>query len=391
MKRFRSLIGVSVMCMAVGACGVKKDMDKMMDTTEEMGKTTEEMNNTTKEMAGTTREMGDRMEDAFHGLREGIGEEKMELHFAKMLEASSTGEKVDHALVFFAAMDFQHWQGDHEDNDVRRDQLIYKNVEYFMSKVNNLVDDDLSVGTPLLSMSARNNWKSLGALAVAMSKIHPDQNVRAERLEFNAISFYDILATALTQKDKYENGVEVPGWVEKVLEKEEVAVYLMQLRHNFMKGVILGEMSDYEEGWFDGMLNKIGYAWMGSTINLKDFNKAKVKKWVELLWKARKTQELLEMMGHELEFNSVLNDSFAGVEFVDYLNFPPYGLETVGEYDVSHGPGPARTAPILEQRYITLETFPGVALNTLSPELQGADVHTNFFLRFFDLQSYGQE
>lgn len=386
MGSFRTFLGVILSVALLSACSAKKDLDKMMDTTEEMGKTTKDMNNTTKEMNETTKEMGDRMEDAFHGLREGIGEEKMELHYEKLLEADTTGTKIEHALIFFAAMDFQHWQGDHEDDDKKRDQLIYKNVEYFFSKINDIVDDDQSVKTPLLSSKKRNHWKALGALAVAMSKIHPDQQSLSEKLNFTPLSFYDILASGLKQKEQYEKGEDVPSWVEKVLEKEDVAIYLMQLRHNFLKGVILGEMSDFEEGWFDGMINKVGYAWMGSKVNLSEFNNAQMKKWVELLWKSRKTQELLEGLGEELQFNSVLVNSFAKVQFIDYINYPPAGLETVPHPLFKNGP------PSIVQHVLTSETFANAtSIDPLNMDLQGQDLLTNFISRFEDLKSYGVE
>lgn len=280
-----------VLVLGLTACDMKDKLDRMSETTEQMGDSTENLETQSEHLS-------DRTEELYVNMREVESVNMQNEAFTHVLEDEGVISKAHYALIYFGAMEFQHWRPGHTDDEPKRDRLFLKSVEMFFSKIDDLVEDSFPISTLLPS----NEWISLSVLAVGMSKIHPEQYARAEHYGFQALSFYDVLKQGLRLKAAYESGESVPEYAVKILENERTVRYLLQLRHNFFKALVLGRLTTFEEGLWDRF-------WMliwGWDVDLSRYPAAEVSLLNEWLWKSMETQTFISEIGDVV----VHNDNF---------------------------------------------------------------------------------
>lgn len=331
----------------------------MLETTKDVSNTTKEVAETSEEIKEESKIIRGRTADLYLGSLEAFGEQIMNDRFELLKKANTTTEKLSHAVIIMAAMDYQNWQGEFDHDAPLREYLIDKNLEYLFSSLRRFSVDNLPIDPPVLRPKQFNNWKSLGALSVAMSKIHPNQKRMAEIQKFEPLSVFDIIAESLLHKSQLEAGGELPGSIRMVLENEPMAIYLLQLRHNIFKGSLLAAISDYEDGRADGLWNKVWFGFLAQSleVEIKDFNSAQYDKWSDWLWKISTTQETLKNIGETLQETSMVVRAFRKVKFVE------------------------NGQPINMQQYEDQE------IDTLNPKAQGLNSKVHFFTRFVRIQN----
>jgi hypothetical protein len=327
------VIGLCAAALALNlvACDTKKKLDKMSSTTEAMGKTTEdmskstdEMNKSTKGLEKTSSNIDGKTQLLLTGMREAESVQIQTEQLKTVLTNSDPGLKMNAALVYFAAMEFQHWYPQFE-SETKRELLFMKAVDLFFSKIDPLVDDDM----PISDDSPSGKWLALAAMSVGMSRIHPEQIADAEENGYVAMSFYDVLKSGLSAKADYLAGKKIPEYKQRILENERTIMYILQLRHNFFKGLILGRISKFEEGRWE----RIKMVLFGWDADLDEIPDAELKLLNEWLWKSMETQHYLK----DIEEPVVQSESFAKVwraghiYFTDSKNGPPLRLETAGQ------------------------------------------------------------
>lgn len=224
-----------VFSSAVG-CSLKKDMDKMADTTKKMDRKMGDLAKDTKGAKDAAINLGEKSAIAF-------GMPQVEEHYKELVEDTSTLGKLAHAISYFYAFPFQHWRGEHFESVESREESMALAVEKFFSHVNILVDDGLVVDKFFLD----NEWLSLAAFSVGMSRIFPDQERFAKRNNFKPYSMYSLITEGLSMKARSEAGEGIPRWASIVLRHEQVAYYLLQLRHNYFPLVLVSRLSNLED------------------------------------------------------------------------------------------------------------------------------------------------
>lgn len=302
--------------LAATACS---KLDKTMDTTEKMGETTDKMAQSTDTLVQKSTGIEIISDDLYTGMREVESVMTQAEVFDRIKSAPGIMEKSHYALIYFAAMEFQNWQGEGSDDEAARQRQFARGVELFFSHILDLVDDSFPVEGALFG---DNNWTVLSVMAMTMAKIHPEQEARAKRLGFKPVTFYSLIQDGLRAKGRYEAGLPVEEFELRVLENERVARYLLQLRHNFFKALVIGQLTDIEDsGWMgdyvpfvgEGLgawLNKFDKSMGGWKTDLAAIPRAEMAKVNEWLWKAWETQVFLEEIGNEPEHNGSLNNLF---------------------------------------------------------------------------------
>jgi hypothetical protein len=293
-----------VFCFAIllSGCDTKQKLDKMSDTTEKMGQSTENLEKTSDQISTRT-------DDLYVGMREAEAIKIQTESMKHVVGDAGVVSKIHYAIEYFGAAEFQHWYPSASEGTAKREELYLKAVELFFSEIDDLVADDFPVsgGSWPFSYMPSNEWIALSALSTGMSKIHPKQLALAEKYHFKAVSFYEILQSGLRAKRDYLAGKTIPEYQRKVLENERTLIYLLQLRHNFFKALVLGRLTNFEENFFDK-------AWMvafGWSAELDRMPEAETRMMNEWMWKALETQNFLREIGEEVVHNDPFNYLFS--------------------------------------------------------------------------------
>ncbi len=253
----------------------------------------------------------------FISAREVFSIQQLREAFTMIVDEEGVSKKLQQSLVYFGAFEYQHWQGDYEDRPEVREELMAKGLELFFADIDDIIDDDFDIQTPIVF--AKNNWIVLSVLATTMSQMHPRQQHLADVIGFEAMSPYDLLKNGLLMKDKYLAGEEVPRYVSIVLENERIVHYLMQLRHNFFPFIIVSKLSDFEDGLFK-KISKILFSW---DADLSYLNMAQYQKWSDYIDYVLETRSFLSEIGIEVQKNSFISKVFSNMH-LQTSNLEPF-------------------------------------------------------------------
>jgi hypothetical protein len=313
------------------ACDSKKKLDGMASTTEEMNQTTkdmakdtEEVNDQTKEVLNKSSSIDEKTQLVLTGEREAKMEDIQTKQMDLMIHSSDPEVKVNSAIIYFGVMEFQKWYPSFEDQ-AKREMLYMKAVDLFFSKIAPFLEDEMLITNDKPS----SRWMNLASLAVAMSRIHPEQVAEAKAKNYVAMSFYDILKAGLEAKSAYLAGEKISDYKLHVLENERTVLYLLQLRHNFFKALILARITNFEDQAPLGKWMMLTFGW---DADLGTFPDAELKLMNEWMWKSFETQHYLQT----IHVPVVQSESFAKVFRAGHIAYtapiaaPPLRLETTG-------------------------------------------------------------
>jgi hypothetical protein len=275
------LVGLSI------GCSLKEDLDETQATT--------------KRMEATTRGMADTTTTMYSGARSAFGLTMAKEALDKLFETSDTQAMLDYAITFFGALPFQEWQGRGRDSQEVREELYNGAVKLFFSSIQRLVDDSYPVNPKIPSK----NWLRLSALSVAMSYISDDQKVLARDYKFEARSVYDLIVEGLQRKNEFTNSDNAPEWITSILRSEDIALYMLQLRHNYFPLVIASRLSAIEDKTWGLPLNYLTQTTFWNwKVDLDRLNYAQVEQILEWLEKIDHTRVVLVNLGEKVQFNS---------------------------------------------------------------------------------------
>lgn len=289
-----------------------------------MKDSTKKMKDTTDKMSRSTEQLKKRTEDLYKGTREIISTTNQNVSFDDVLKTEGISEKLLNASIFFASMEFQHWQGDYEDTRLVREELIAKAVKYFFWKIDDLIQDDYDIETPFivgnipwLGESYR-NWINLSVLSVAMSKVHESQVEIAFKRSVPVYSMYEVIKESLSLKEKHRNGQKVPKYVEEVLRYEQTALYLLQLRHNFYPLILASKLSNIEDSFWQAAKHKY-WKWK---VNPANFNRAQYAMFEEILHLGFETRVFLKSINTQIKYNESVDKIYNNLTWIITDNKP---------------------------------------------------------------------
>lgn len=253
---------------------------RMLDVTNDMGQRTGEMNGTLKLMKSKT----DQLLDQTVGLKQGTTGFCLGSRHALTLQARGQNlaaltkeaiqpiDKIAQGGEYMMGFEYQFWGICGPSDDDNRDILMQLSAQEFMRSVQRFVN----VGKPVaplnlastsdLFFGAKSDTNNMDAnfntIAVTLHIIDPLQkviiareNARREQLaqpelpaNLQPVSMYSMIKEALTEEKDVDSGKisedQEPGYVKEILQQRQIAMRVLQARHNFLAAMFLGEVRD---------------------------------------------------------------------------------------------------------------------------------------------------
>lgn len=252
----------------LSACSMKRNLDEMHSATMQMNgntsqltQTSDQMNQTTQQLAQLTREMYEMTENlkrvataTYLQLRQGdsLSIRREQIH---AMETSKTlSKKIAEAGSYFMAFEFQLKTASDDKNAPKGDTpesraVLYQKAagEFFRTAKEYLRPDSATAPG-----SDDPDQMNLYALALAMHQINPNQEALAGEQNFKPVSMLSLVTHALSLRQPLQQGKaklsDLPAYVTEVLNNDEEAIYLLQLRYNVFSSLVLPEIAPIEQG-----------------------------------------------------------------------------------------------------------------------------------------------
>jgi|GEM_PF-6867270 len=323
--KLRAYTGLLVLTLGLIHCSA---MDDVKDTK----KTTESLDNKTSTLLDTTTDLRDKS-------KKDISNERVNARLDDLAKANDDITRIIKATELCKSFVFQQWSGrSTETAEMKMDlyedamfslmprmaALIRKN--YDLNVMNTIAPPNAppvttpsgvlqNAGGMISSMvgAPDDNFRNLASIASVMELIERDQRLASLKTGVPAESVYSLVVKGLQYKSIYNRDPsQVPAYAEQVLIYEREAVYLLQLRHNYLPIMVLSRLGNFAST--DTQEAKAYLkAWSGGQLDADQLdNAAKIEKHgVFWLQEALETQRILKTVLHyDLKFNNVLKTIF---------------------------------------------------------------------------------
>jgi hypothetical protein len=320
--------GAAILALLMSCgCSVMKKFDSMKKTTEsmenklsKMGETTNAMAQTTAQMAGTTSQMAGTTDGMagltghldntsstmYERLRQANSKDIRNQSIAKMEKAESMEGKFVEAGVYMMSFEYQLWDAKFDTEEKR--QVLYK--EAIMELMDTL-GNYIKPGMPIDISTNKAELQNLMAFSAGLHKINSNQTANAEKYGYEAYSVLDLLQQALVMNQKLKSGeiisAEIPEWAEEVLKFEDRAVYLLELRYNFLMAMPIPKISGLDDKKaFVATFKKIGLLLFKWTADFSGMNLFELKYEVQKVENGIKARDFLSSVGVNARTDSKL-------------------------------------------------------------------------------------
>lgn len=318
--KLRAYTGLLFLALGLVHCSA---LDDVKDTK----KTTDDLNNKTSVLLDTTTDLRDKS-------KKDISNERVNARLDDIEKATNDISRIVKATELCKSFVFQQWSGRSTEtaelkNDLYEDAMFSLlprlaamiNQNYDLNTMNSITPPHAgSVTTPsgiLQNVAGAassmvgapdDNWKSLASIAAVMEIVERDQQIAALKTGVPAESIYSLIVKGLQYKSLYNRDKTlVPKYAVQVLIWEKEAVFMLQLRHNYLPMMVMSRMSDYASSQNQEAM-ALGRAIWGKSLDVERLdNAAKIEEHgVHWLQEALETQRVLTRLGYKLEFNTVL-------------------------------------------------------------------------------------
>lgn len=347
MKQLKNYL-VVVMSLIAVACAEQKKLSEMHDSTVEMNDTTKELLGVTKEMRETTegldesttkmretteevvtvsKEMSTKMDDMstktvevvrvtdelYDSSRQGVSLQLRRDALDALLRAQSGGKKIEEAAKYFMSFEYQLWTSWGVDGSVeKREELMRAAVAEFLKALNEFtVKGDLapfaeSTGDARDLHGDDNKQASLNALAATVHSLNRKQEEMALKSPAHqTVSMYSMLLESLKLEQEVNEGrialESLKSYQREILVNKEIAVRLLQARHNHIAVIFLSKVLPQEglrNRWKAGLNYYLswGAKWK---LDMDALNLAQLKEYAMYLDASLKTRASLAEIGIE--------------------------------------------------------------------------------------------
>lgn len=313
---FRSLAVLFTLTAALSACSVIEDSKEMKDTLGDLNRKGDQLAKRISDVE---------VEATFERSYTKFIEETERLFGENEKGRDSTADRgYDPDMVVYAkaaiqSLLFQFWKGDYSDTVAALDDRFTLHVDVFFARVNKHIPRDFGVNV----MFPDRSYKGVGTLGAFLETVRPEYSEAVARAGLPPMSLYDVVVRALKGRDGNLSEGVLPQTHAKVLEWQQEAVYVLQLRQNFLPMLVLARMTDLQDRSDMGLFtkSKLGMMVWGHTVNLDHTNpqlrisNEQLLLWTEWLNNAAKTRQDLREAGFKPEFNTTMGKLLRAVDF----------------------------------------------------------------------------
>lgn len=329
----KSRLVLALFSLVLANCSMPGDVKDTKNTSKSieeqsrrLGDTSEKLDQNTDKVAKDSPQINAQTGDIFYGARKDLGFERVDERFKEIVDdKASDADKVLYATAMCGTYEFQQWVGHYNDSPQIKAELYHRALRDLFARLDGLIGHDYNVDTSVaklgsveLSKSLDNRWKSLASIAVALGEIDDDQATASMGNHIPPESLYSLIVKGLQYKEKYNRGENIPKYAHDVLDYEDEAVFLMQLRHNYFAAMVLSRFSDFSSShstkiYLESLLS--GFGPSNSVLSglrpVVPANRAKIEdQGILFLELAQQTQRDLVQLNVPLQFNSAIKTIF---------------------------------------------------------------------------------
>lgn len=233
--------------LLTGACSKVKELDKrtqnMESSTKAVSTTTVQMNETTKQLAEMTNDLKNTTETMYRQIRSKEAEATREEKFKVLMGSEEEmGSRITAAGVFFKSLEFQLFTSNGTfDNQEVKELLYVDAANEFTRKMCDLYS---KIKVKKMSPTTENKMEmSFYAVAAAMHMNHTYHDLVSKERGEEAVSFYDLIKTALI---KDQNGERLLEHEEILLNgiNKEIMIELVKARVDILSALGLKNLTD---------------------------------------------------------------------------------------------------------------------------------------------------
>ncbi len=303
-------------------CGMIKDTQEMKKTTEEMNDTSRDINVQSHDLAKNThflrndltaKESCDKVQASLDNLfgRDSDGVDSLNRSESNMLVSAKTT---------VLAMLNQFWRGEYADLEIASlDERFALHLELVFARSVEHIPRTFAVDPGGL-MPPDGAYKAIASLGVFMDLLSVELASTLKSRELPRLSMYDVIVEALRNRGQSERTELLPKSAAMVLRFKREAIYLLQLRHNYLPMVVLGRMTDFQDRnvasrasvLMFGLSQDLGVSEARSSTSVDD---EQLKEWIGYLESALQTRQALQEMGIAPEYNSQMMSIVQKVDF----------------------------------------------------------------------------
>lgn len=306
----RILLGI---CFLIAcSCSLKETAEDIRDTSKDIKRQSEKIDTNSQHLARRADDLA---------LKEST--EAFEKNITNLFGESDRYERrnVEPDMVFFAesavkALLFQMWKGNVYGASL--DRYFELAVDSFFIRLTKHIPRDFVVDTrsytnPINWIPSR-SYKGVASLGARLSEVRPEYVEIVGRSDQPVLSLYDLIVLALQNRDAMMRTENLPLSVAKVLQWKQEAIYLLQLRHNYLPMLVLSRMSKFQDmNW--GELSRLSFMYNKQEVNIRTMDPEQLKLWIKWLNEALETRRALAEMNIEPEYNRIFLKILSNIEF----------------------------------------------------------------------------
>ncbi|MCC6276714.1 MAG: hypothetical protein IT289_02220 [Oligoflexia bacterium] len=315
--------------------GMRDSMDDLQKTTQGMSVSTDELVRLTKFLGANTSVLAQLTENLSLDARPAFALALRRQSLDRMNQSRVMEVKLSEATTFFMAQEFQVWKGVGSDDLNRREMLKGQAASEFFRIVKEWTTKDRSLSPG----SSENRVMNLYALTTALHTISEDQARVTQALRVPPVSMLSIIRQSLFALADIKKGKRsaqnLPAYMTEVINNDELAIYLLQLRYNFLVGMALanvttlnlaghagcseGYMSCLDAGLTNlrDMMNKARMYLFDWKPTLSQKNVVQVQVYNSFLAEALRTRELLTILGKPAPLNGLVRKILSNMQIVE--------------------------------------------------------------------------
>ena len=222
--------------------------------------------------------------------------------------AASEPDLLKYAGVSVQAMLFQYWKGDYNESISVLDRRFAMSMEIMLVSSTKHIPRTFNVNV----FKPDSSYKAIASLGAKLDEMRSEYSDNLTLRGLENLSLYDLMIQALQDRGQLERTELLPRAAAMVLQWKQEAIYIMQLRHNYLPMVVLGRMTDIQDR---GDFSRLWGSLAGISVDLSQTDPEQIKLWTKWLNDSLDTRQKLQAMGIQPEYNSMFRNILGNVDF----------------------------------------------------------------------------